>query len=114
VTAKGIMMSDPANDRSGDRLGPNEQARLAHILARLESPFENERAIAGRLATEFITRFGLHWSDLAAFAPRTDFYASEVQPPPRKRQRRRPGSGYWAGYCRRRAVASPGKLDILA
>ena len=107
-------MSDPANTRSGDRLGPNEQARLAHILARLESPFENERAIAGRLATEFINRFGLHWSDLATFAPRTDVYAAEAQTLPRKRQRRRPGSGYWAGYCRRRAAASPEKLDILA
>lgn len=99
------------------KFGPREQARLAHILARLASPFENERAIAALLATAFLARHGLTWSDLSAL-PQPVEASTEVREPrePRTRQvRRRLGAALWAGYCRRRKRSIKGHkpLNIL-
>lgn len=94
--------------------GPREQARLAHILARLESPFENERAIAGLLATAFLKRHGLTWSDLSALShPVAEPPpAREPRVPRAKQERRRIGLASWAGYCRRRARSNKGQKPL--
>ncbi len=82
-------------------LTPRERSRLAAILARLASPFENERAIAGLLASAFIAKRDLVWTDLTALL-------SQRPPPqaacPPVQERRRGGRSAWRGYCRRRVV----------
>jgi hypothetical protein len=95
-------------------LSPHEQARLANILSRLASPFENERAIAGLLASAIVTKHGLMWSDLIALLrPRPKASATPEAPQPGADRRR--GSGkYWRGYCRRRRLPTNHTLNILA
>ena len=89
-------------------LSPRERARLAGILARLSSSFDNERAAAGLLATAFLAKHNLMWSDLAEMTqPRAD---AEEQPAAqeRKRDRQRGGNRWWRGYCRRRQAVGRG------
>jgi len=43
--------------------------RLCAVLARLESPFDGERAAAGLLASQMIRRAGLTWPDVLAPMP---------------------------------------------
>ena len=94
-------------------LPPRERARLASILARLASPYEGERAAAGLLASAFIEKHGLAWSDLTALLqPRPDVSAASNKPPPRQDRRRRDSKG-WRGFCRRRLVQMGQALDRL-
>lgn len=51
--------------------------KLAAILARLESPFDGERAAAGLLASRMIRAAGLAWSDVILPPP-----AVAARPPP--------------------------------
>jgi hypothetical protein len=109
-------------------LTARERTRLAGILARLSSPFENERAAAGLLASAFMDRHGIGWSDLidvlgsrpgvdAAPAPEpvrgervraTPVRSEPVRVAQARPERRRNGTGGWRGYDRRRN-AQPGR-----
>ena len=97
-------MSGPPNEalEKVRALSPHEQAKLAAILARLASPFEGERAAAGLLASAFIERHGLTWTDLTNLlqpAPRAPVKADESSP---SGDRRRRDGKAWRGFCRRR------------
>lgn len=95
-------------------LSAHEQARLASVLSRLASPFENERAIAGLLASAMVAKHGLMWSDVIA-PPRSRAKASASLEAPQSTGDRRRGSGKnWRGYCRRRRIAARHNLNILA
>jgi hypothetical protein len=75
-------------DRKLQGLSPREQTRLAGILARLSSPFEAERATAGLLASEFMARHDLAWSDLTGvLRQRADTEATAADPEPQPRRR---------------------------
>ena len=93
-------------------LTPRERARLAHILARLASPFESERAAAGLLATAFIEKHGLTWSDLAVLPASGD--SRKEAPGKPATDRRRGVSRFWQGYCRRRAAPAAPTLSRFA
>ena len=96
-------------------LTPRDRARLAAILARLASPYGGERAAAGLLASAFVAKHGLTWTDLTASLrpvpegpPRT--------PPgfrPLRQERRRKGGKAWRGFCRRRPTPLGQALDRL-
>lgn len=93
-------------------LTPRERARLAGILARLSSPHAGERAAAGLLASAFVAKHGLAWTDLTTLAqPAPAAPATSHEPPPRQ-ERRRGGKG-WRGFCRRRLVLLGQALDRL-
>jgi hypothetical protein len=53
-------------------LAPAERDTLARICGRLTSSFDGERAVAARLASEFLQRRGLTWSALLAGPHRDD------------------------------------------
>jgi hypothetical protein len=91
-----------------ETLSPRDRMRLAGILARLSSPFENERAIAGLLASAFIATRGLNWTDLTRLLEPIRTF----QPPPAA-DRRRNGRSVWQGYCRRRPTAPGQALSRL-
>src|SRR4051794_18168802 len=77
------------------KLSRREQTRLAAILARLSSPFENERAAAGLLATAFVNKHNLMWSDVVdTLRPMTDLPAVSADPRA-KHDRRRGGTRLW-------------------
>ncbi|WP_158747570.1 hypothetical protein [Acidisphaera sp. L21] len=93
-------------------LTPRERTRLAGILARLASPFESERAAAGLLASAYMAKHNLTWSDLMTGHP-----ASPPPPPaPEKpsRERRHSLGALWRGYNRRRAAQAQHVLSRLA
>jgi hypothetical protein len=46
--------------------------RLAAVLARLESPFDGERAAAGLIASKMVREAGMTWSDLLAASRTAD------------------------------------------
>jgi hypothetical protein len=97
---------------SSQSLSPREQARLAAILSRLSSSFDSERAAAGLLATAFIAKHNLTWSDLAGmFRPLPDLPVASAAPRA-KNERRRIGA-QWRGYCRRKKVCRGRILDLL-
>lgn len=82
-----------------------ERIRLAGIMARLASPFEGERAAAGLLASAFVDRHGLAWSDVInLLGPVSDTRPARAALP-RVQERRTPNRG-WRGYERRRRVQS--------
>lgn len=106
-------MSDESK-RGGQPLSAREQARLAGILSRLASSFEGERAAAGLLATEFLSRHHLNWTDLInGLRPVSPVRPDSIDQPAR-RDRRRLGNRSWRGYCRRRATGRGGTLDVAA
>ena len=93
-------------------LSSREKGRLAGILARLASSFENERAVAGLLATAFIDKHGLTWPEVIdALQPVRPTPPPQIDPPG-SRGRRRGGNKDWRGYCRRRAVRRGVALDV--
>ena len=103
---------DPASAKL-QALTPRESARLAGILARLASPYESERAAAGLLASAFVAKHGLTWTDLATLVrPLPEAPAASDKPPPRQDRRHRGGKG-WRGFCRRRLVLLGQALDRL-
>ena len=90
-------------------LTPRDRARLSGILARLASPYDGERAAAGLLASAFIAKHGLAWTDLTAtLQPAARAPAAPKEPSP-GRDQRRSGSKTWRGFCRRRLVP-PGQM----
>jgi hypothetical protein len=92
-------------------LSPCERSRLAGILSRLSSSFDSERAAAGLLATAFVTKHNLTWSDLTQMlGPLPDLQAVDPQP----KHDRRQGGKQWPGYCRRRKTARGAALDLSA
>ena len=94
-------------------LSPREQARLTAILSRLSSSFDNERAAAGLLATAFVARHNLTWSNVVEMLrppPGLPVTSGERQS---KRERRR-GGNQWRGYCRRRRVGRGAAVDLSA
>jgi hypothetical protein len=92
-------------------LSSRERAKLTAILSRLSSSFEGERAAAGLLATTFVSKHNLMWSDLAEILrPVPSSPTASVDPPPRC-DRRRSGR-QWRGYCRRRSVGLGAALDM--
>jgi hypothetical protein len=92
-------------------LSARERSRLAGILSRLSSSFDSERAAAGLLATAFVNKHNLMWSDLTEMLrPLPDLPATSVDPQP-KRDRRQ-GGKQWRGYCRRRLVGRGAGLDL--
>ena len=106
------MSGDP--NKRNETLSAREQARLAAILSRLASSFEGERAAAGLLATAFLTKHNLGWSDLTGGLPPVSNSETDPIDPPAKRDRRRPGNKLWRGYCRRRSIARGNALDVAA
>ena len=102
------------------KLTPREQARLTSILARLASPYEGERAAAGLLASAFMEKHGLSWTDLtiAEAAPPPAKAASPAGPSPVAEKpggdRRRGQARPWRGYCRRHALVPGRALSCLA
>ena len=92
-------------------LSPRDRVRLTNILSRLSSSFEGERAAAGLLASAFIAKHGLNWSDFATGLP---------TPPPGQtperplRDRRHNDGRAWKGYCRRRSTDSGHALNRVA
>lgn len=55
-----------------DRLDQAERHKLARICGRLSSDFDGERAVAARIASEFIRARGLTWDALIAGAPQLE------------------------------------------
>jgi len=95
-------------------LSVREQARLAGILSRLASPFENERAIAGLLASAMVEKHGLLWSDVISLPqPRGKAPVSFGARQPIG-ERRHGSTTNWRGYCRRRRLAARHELNVLA
>lgn len=95
-----------------EALTPRERARLAGILARLASPYESERAAAGLLASAFVEKHGLTWTDLTAVLQPIPEAAATPEESPPKHDRRKSGKG-WRGFCRRRLVRLGQALDRL-
>jgi hypothetical protein len=95
-------------------LTPRERARLAGILSRLSSSFESERAAAGLLASAFITKHGLAWSDLTLALQTRSMPAQPAAPTDPRRERRNSLGRWWQGYCRRRPAAPGHTLSRLA
>src|SRR3984885_5589948 len=96
----------PMSDRSAGgslALSPRERARLAGILSRLSSSFDNERAAAGLLATAFVTKHNLTWSNVVEMLRPPPGLPVTSGEPQSKRERRR-GGNQWRGYCRRGRV----------
>ena len=97
--------------RASQTLSPREQARLAAILSRLSSSFDNERAAAGLLATAFVAKHNLMWFDVVEMLrPLSDLAAAVVEP--QSKHERRRGGNRWRGYCRRRQVGRGAALDL--
>jgi hypothetical protein len=95
-------------------LSSREKARLAGILSRLASSFDNERAAAGLLATAFIDKHGLTWPEVIdALQPVRPTPPPQIDPPA-SRGRRRGGDKGWRGYCRRRSVRRGAALDVAS
>jgi hypothetical protein len=79
------------------RLSPAERTKLGAILARLASPYDGERAAAGLLASAFVARHNLAWSDLTSLlqpAPETPAGSEATQ-----EDRQRAAGKAWLGYC---------------
>jgi hypothetical protein len=88
-------------------LAQRDQDRLAAILSRLASPFDNERAIAGLLASMFIAQRGLNWPDLTRLLlPIRRTPASQTGPESKQDRRH--------GGCRAWRVPAGETLDLLA
>jgi hypothetical protein len=95
-------------------LDPREQDRLAAILSRLSSPYENERATAGLLASVFVARHGLMWLDLTTLLlPIRRALVAPVGSCPQL-DRRRSGAEEWRGYCRRRRAPAGSIVNLFA
>jgi hypothetical protein len=107
-------MSGQADCTSANTFGPHEQARLARILSMLSSPYENERAAAGLLASVFLTKRGLAWSDILGSCPIGDAGVDATKPKRERRRNRRKSSRSWRGYCRRRRFSVSQNLNLLA
>ncbi|HEY4042108.1 MAG TPA: hypothetical protein VGM32_09735 [Rhodopila sp.] len=104
-------MSDAKGSQT---LSAQQRAKLAGILSRLSSPFEGERAAAGLLATAFVTRHNLAWSDLTDMVrPGPQLPATPVDPQP-EGDRRLGGKPPWRGYCRRRRRSDRGAAFDLS
>jgi hypothetical protein len=104
-------VSGHCNRAVASSLALGEQARLAGILSRLSSPYEHERATAGLLASAFVAKHDLIWSDLITLLrplPRA-IVASNGQRP---QQDRRSGGGGWNGYCRRRRTPAGQTVNL--
>jgi hypothetical protein len=95
-------------------LSARERARLAAILSRLASSFEGERAAAGLLATAFLAKHDLRWTDLVdELRPVSQVQANSVDAPANGDRRRLNYKG-WRGYCRRRLIGRGNALDVAA
>jgi hypothetical protein len=107
-------MSGQADCTSAHTFGPHERARLARILSMLSSPYENERAAAGLLASVFLTKRGLAWADILGSCPSADAEIDAEKPKYERRRNRRMSSRSWRGYCRRRHFSVSQNLNLLA
>jgi hypothetical protein len=106
------IVSGHSNCNVPNPLALREQARLAGILSRLSSPYENERATAGLLASAFVAKHDLMWSDLITLLrPLPSAAAASSGPQPL--QDRRSRSGQWQGYCRRRRTLAGQTLNLF-
>jgi hypothetical protein len=94
-------------------LDPHEQTKLAGILSRLSSPYENERAIAGLLASVFVAKHDLMWYDLTTLLLPIHHAAVALDGPRQQPDRRRGGNRQWRGYCRRRRASAGQSLNLL-
>ncbi len=96
--------------KSPASLSLRDRTRLANILARLASPADGERAAAALLASAFVARHGLNWTDLAFLPAARDAQTGEML----LGDRRRHPDRAWAGYCRRRARQPGETLNRVA
>lgn len=90
------------------RLSLAERTKLAAIMARLASPYDGERAAAGLLASAFVARHNLAWSDLTSLlqpASKTPAGSDETQA-----NRQRATGKEWFGY--RRTSDTPAGLAL--
>ncbi len=102
-------------------LAAHDRKKLAAILAMLSSDFEQERATAGRMATDFIRRHNLTWHDVAALAEGENLGARSSQSgrppadPPKLMMPERwtANRACWRGYERARCQPSGQVLDRL-
>ena len=97
-----------------DKLSPQDKAKLARILSRLSSDFENERDNAARLAAAFVHKHNLDWSDLPEMLSASSVHPSSQSDNQSYQDRRRRGVSGWRGYDRRRPNGSGVSLDISA
>lgn len=95
-----------------NRLPPREEAKLARMLSRLASPFEDERATAGLMVSAFVARRDMKWSDLTTLLQPAGTPAEPVESV-RQKDRRGSGAKAWLGYCRRRRGAAGQTLNVL-
>jgi hypothetical protein len=94
-------------------LALRERTRLASILSRLASPYDNERATAGLLASAFVSKHDLLWSDLTMFLrplPQPTVETGGTKP---QQDRRRGSRKDWLGYCRRRRRVAGQILNLF-
>lgn len=103
-------------DETRARLGVLSQAewtRLTGVLARLSSSHDGERAAAALLASAFVKRHGLAWTDVvASLQPVRGLPAGPIVPPAMPERRSTKGQA-WRGYCRRRLAAMGRSLNWL-
>jgi hypothetical protein len=95
-------------------LDPHEQARLTGILSRLSSPYVNERATAGLLASAFVAKHNLMWFDMTTFLVPINRASTALVGVFPRQDRRRGGGMNWRGYCRRRRVHAGQMLNLFA
>ena len=113
-----------SSDQKVQDLSASDRLKLASILSRLESNFDGERAAAGLLATAFLKKHNLSWSDLTLLRPAVKEKPEAAEPPkaapeapaaPRyNRDRRLNSNRTWRGYCRRRLVVHGQALSLSA
>jgi hypothetical protein len=108
------IVSGQPDCTSANSFGPREQTKLVHILSMLSSPFEHERAAAGLLASVFLTKHGLAWSDVVSSRPETAAEAEMAELKRNRRRSRRDSNRQWRGYCRRRRFSVSQIVNLLA
>jgi hypothetical protein len=107
-----IVVSDQPDRAPTVPLTPRERARLASILSRLSSPYDNERATAGLLASAFVTKHHLTWFDLTMFLRAPPVTSDASREPQSQQDRRQSSRRDWRGYCRRRRTMAGETLNL--
>ena len=100
----------PQGPSPAEGLSPAERIKLGAIMSRLASPYAGERAAAGLLASAFVTKHNLSWSDLTTLlhpAPKTPASSDRAQADrPRASARER------LGYGKKRATPPGQALNL--
>ena len=107
----------PGPGRAATRLqtlAPGERDKLAAIMSRLSSSHDGERAAAALLASAFVAKHGLEWSDVIGSLRPVEAAPAVPSGPPPQQDRRRGASKTWYGYSRRKLVQLGQALNWLS